>query len=226
MDYRELHILAETRGWLAVNKPAGLITERSPFESPTVESLVYDYLKAHSRRERPYLGIVHRLDRVTSGVLLLAKKKSVLKALNEQFRERRIRKTYLALVEQAPPSKQGELRHFLYKDQKSKKAIIYKEEVPGAFSVRLTYRLLQESPAGYLLEIHPYTGKYHQIRAQLAFIGCPILGDARYGGQHPFREKAIALHASRLVFLDPQTEEEVVVEVAFPSSDDSKSSDE
>lgn len=207
-------ILHETPKWLAVNKPGGLIVEENPFESPTVESLVFDYLK--QAKPRPFLGIVHRLDRVTSGVLVMAKKKSTLRNLNEQFAQRRVRKTYLAVVETAPEIRNGELQHWLLKDQKNKKAIIYNHNQKGAKKVKLKYKTLEQKESRVLLEIEPLTGKFHQIRAQLASIGCPVAGDEKYGSKIPPMGRSIALHAWKLQLLDPLTNEVVNLQAPTP----------
>jgi 23S rRNA-/tRNA-specific pseudouridylate synthase len=125
----QIHIIEETKDWLVVSKPAGIQVERNPF-GPSVESLVYAHLEAE--RRNPYVGIVHRLDRVTTGVVLVAKHRSVLRKLNRQFVEKDVRKTYLAAVSQPPPSEQGTLHHWLEKDRASKRAIVHKEPAEKA----------------------------------------------------------------------------------------------
>ncbi|MEL6717227.1 MAG: RNA pseudouridine synthase, partial [Bacteroidota bacterium] len=201
----KLSIIKETKHWLAVNKQAGLIVERNPYETPTIETLVYDYLSQQYRN--PYIGIVHRLDRVTSGVLIIAKKKSALRKLNQQFQERTVQKTYYAIVENKPQQTDAALRHWLLKDQKNKCAIIYKEQVAKSAEVALTYKVIRKLKAGFLLEVIPQTGKFHQIRAQLAAIGSPILGDEKYGAKSSYFEKEVALHAQQLVINDTTTNE-------------------
>lgn len=198
--YKTPEILHEAPHYIVVNKPAGLIVERNPFESPTVEELVFDHLLKEKRK--PFLGIVHRLDRVTSGVLLIAKKKSALKILNKQFADKNIQKTYLARVSERPPNDAGTLRDYLFKDQKNKKAEIFSRKTKDRSLVELDYEIVGEQKKGFLLKIVPKTGKYHQIRAQLAHIGCPIVGDEKYGGAFHERLK-IDLHAATLAFNDP-----------------------
>lgn len=209
-------ILLENRGLLVVNKPSGLIVEQNPFESPTVETLAWEYLK--STHKKPFLGIVHRLDRVTSGVLVLAKKKSVLKALNRQFAERQVQKTYFAVCTNPLPTANGTLIHWLCKDQKNKKALISETPREGYQKVQLNYRSAGASDGRYLVEVYPQSGKFHQIRAQFAAIGCPILGDVKYGGMAVAEERVIALHAQSLTLWDPVGEKSVRLEAPLPGS--------
>ena len=210
-----MNILHETSHWIAVDKPGGLIVERNPFESPTVEELVLAHLS--QARANPFIGIVHRLDRVTSGVLLVAKKKSALKNLNEQFRLRQVQKTYLALVEAKPPAEEGELIHWLEKDQQEKRAQVVDTASGQGSECTLSYRQLWVDDNGRaLLEVSPITGKYHQIRAQLAAIGCPIVGDLHYGAAEAYQPNQIMLHAWKLAFFDPAKKRQVEVEAAAP----------
>jgi 23S rRNA pseudouridine1911/1915/1917 synthase len=206
----KLIVLAETRDWLAIDKPAGLNVEQL-WDYPSVEAEVARYLQAQGVR-RPYVGIVHRLDRPVSGVLLLAKKKGILRALNEQFSERLVHKVYQALVEAPPQPAEGELRHWLVKDQKAKRAYAYDQARKEAVEARLRYRLLGRSAGGFLLEVEPLSGKFHQIRVQLAAAGSPIVGDEKYGARPSGRQEEIALRATRLTFTDPATGEKTVVE--------------
>lgn len=194
-------ILYENSHWLAINKTAGILVEHSKHGFPSVQDTVFEYLSKNEKR--PFVGIIHRLDRPTSGVLLLAKKKNALKLFNEQFRLRKIRKSYLAIVENPPPNASGKLQHWLKKDSKNHKALIFQQPEKEAIECLLTYRLLEKNDRGYLLEILPKTGKYHQIRAQLSAIGCPIIGDEKYGATTNFHENAVALHAWKLKGKDP-----------------------
>ncbi len=195
-----MEIIFENGDYLVVNKPAGLITEVNPFESPTVESLVFDYLPRS--KKKPFVGVVHRLDRVTSGVMIFAKKKSILKKLNGFFQEKQVQKTYWAVTEKIPEASSGVLEHYLFKDQKNKKAVIFQNKKKDAKPCKLVYKLLRESNGLFLLEIQPLTGRFHQIRAQLAFTGCPIIGDEKYGSTTEFPRLTIGLHARELSFPD------------------------
>ncbi len=172
-----------------------MISEQNPFEALTAESMVLAHVGATIRD--PYVGVVHRLDRVTSGVLVFAKKRGTLKQLNQWFSERKIQKTYLAIVDQAPPKDAGILEHFLETDQKAKKAVVKDSKSPASKKARLSYSILGKGANNWLLEIKPTTGRFHQIRAQLAHIGCPIVGDETYGGTS-IKKNSIALHAWKL----------------------------
>lgn len=191
----DLSIVYEDDKILVVNKLPGLIVEKNPFESPTIESMVEDYLQKQKRN--PFVGIVHRLDRVTSGALLFAKKKSILKLWNEYFREKQIKKTYIGLTEKALPKEAGTLKHWLFKDQKNKKSIAFPFKKKDTKLCVLDYKLLEKNDDFFKYEIQPITGKFHQIRVQFAEAGAPLNGDVKYGGSAKI-ERQIALHASSL----------------------------
>ncbi len=201
----KLEILKETPDWIAINKPSGIVVEENPYEE-SVESIL--------KNQYDFLGIVHRIDRVTSGVLLIAKKKSVLRELNKQFRNQSVKKKYFALVEKEPKEPKAILEDYLFKHQKSKKAFIYKAQKKNYFKVKLKYEFISKQENGFLLKITPYTGKFHQIRAQLANMGCPIVDDTKYNGKNSNEHlKNIALEAHSLIFKDPTTNEIVEVSV-------------
>jgi 23S rRNA pseudouridine1911/1915/1917 synthase len=208
-------IIKETPQYVVVNKTAGLIVEKSLNGFPSIENNVFQYLKATIKE--PFLGIVHRLDRPVSGALLLAKKKSALKLFNEQFRESKTDKLYLAVVEKRPPSDFGDLKHYLRKIQEEKRAEILAKPAKDAVECHLTYRVLDENAYGALVEIKLLTGKFHQIRAQFAAIGCPVLGDAKYGGKKSYINDAIALHSYLLSFKDTITGENVTIHAPLPN---------
>ena len=207
--------VAETGAWVAVNKPFGLSVEKTLGANDTIEDQVLAYLSRQT--SMPFVGIVHRLDRVTSGILLLAKKKSALRKLNEQFSQRSVKKIYLAMVEGVPTVPELTLSQWLYKDQKEKKAVVFDEPGEHRDACQLHYRIMQHNLTKALLEIELHTGKFHQIRLQLAALGTPIIGDEKYGASHfDYADKGIALHARSLEFLDPQSGSPVVVKAALP----------
>lgn len=203
-----LEILAETTQYIVVVKPAGINVEKwDGFTS--VEQLVFDYLKAQKPQSEPFVGVVHRLDRAVSGVLVLAKKKSTLKLLNLQFAEHKTEKKYQAIVEHKPTKDKDALTHFLFVNNKLKKAEVFLKKQKDTHECRLNYHFVKKTNEGFLIEIKLLTGKFHQIRAQMASIGCPIVGDEKYGAKTSFQKDAIALHAYSLSFFDPITNEKL-----------------
>ena len=161
---------------------------------------------------------VHRLDKPVSGALLIAKKRLVLKMLNEQFATREVGKTYLAIVSMPPPQPAAELRHWLLKDDEAKRANISDARTQLSVEVKLSYKTLKEVNGKTLLEIELHTGKYHQIRAQLAHIGSPIVGDDKYGSKDIYTPGALALHAATLTFKHPMDGN--MMSVTAPTPDD------
>lgn len=197
-------ILFEDKFLLIVDKSAGIAVEKISSHLITMEDLAYQYLRETVKH--PFIGIIHRLDRPTSGILLLAKKPSVLKIMNAQFEKRTIKKYYLALVNGSLPQLSGTLSHFLQKDTLQKKAVISQIKNNTNQKVKLKYKKIGRIGNQSLLEIELLTGKYHQIRAQLAFIGCPIEGDTQYGGP-AWNKEGIGLHSSEIHFDHPETKE-------------------
>jgi len=186
-------VLFESNQLLVVQKPAGIITEDNPFEANNLEANCRAYLK--QKINDPYLGVVHRLDRVTSGVIIFAKKRGTLKTLNRWFEERQIQKTYWAITSEEPEKKQGILIHHLLTEKKSKKTLVVDPKVKGAKKAELSFKVLSSMDDQFLLEIKPKTGRFHQIRAQLSHIGCPIIGDKKYGSTTHYENLQIGLHA-------------------------------
>jgi len=186
-------VLFESNQLLVVQKPAGIITEDNPFEANNLEANFRAYLGQNIND--PYLGVVHRLDRVTSGVVIFAKKRGTLKTLNRWFEERQIQKTYWAITSRAPEKTNDTLTNCLLTDSKSKKALVVDPKVKGAKKAELSYKVLSTFEDQFLVEIKPKTGRFHQIRAQLSHIGCPIIGDEKYGSTAPYQKLQIALHA-------------------------------
>nr|ACN58990.1 ribosomal large subunit pseudouridine synthase D [uncultured bacterium BLR19] len=156
-----------------------------------------------------YAQHIHRLDRPVSGVVLFAKQRAVLKNLSEQFAGRKVKKFYQAFTEQMPASAKGRLEHWHRKEKK--KAVLYDKEVPYAEKATLEYEVVPISSGRFVWTIELHTGKYHQIRAQLASVGCPIIGDIVYGSTLPYKTDAIALCAWKLIFFHPVTNESIIV---------------
>lgn len=206
-----LDILFEDTDLLVVNKPAGLSTESGQAKHPSAEKLLQESLPSGQRA--PYLRAVHRLDRASGGVLVLARNKAALSHLMRQFELRMVQKTYQAVVEKAPNTN-GTLSHWLRRDETGKKALIFDQNMSDSQPCALTYKVLETKHEQALLEIYPETGRYHQIRAQLAHIGSPICGDVLYGG-HFWRDHEIKLHAVRLSFRHPRSNEPMTIEAPW-----------
>lgn len=206
-------LLYEDEYLMVVDKPCGLMVEPDRNNYPNLLHQVKRYLKEKSNGEQEiYAQHIHRLDRPVSGIILFTKQKSILKNLSEQFAERRVKKYYQALTTNAPLSQRGDLEHWHQKIKK--KAVITEEPSQWSERAHLSYEVKCLSENKFLWNIALHTGKFHQIRAQLAAIGCPIIGDALYGSEISYMENAIALHACKLIFTHPATNEEVIFEKA------------
>jgi RluA family pseudouridine synthase len=205
------HILFENDELLVINKPAGLMVEPDRNGHPNLLHQVRQYLKASlPAQTEVYAQHIHRIDRPVSGVILFAKQRAVLKNLSEQFAERKVRKMYQAITAASPPSRSDTLEHWHRKEKK--KAVLYTEQVPYAEKAILHYLVADLPNHRFLWNIELLTGKYHQIRAQLAQVGCPILGDSMYGSDLPYKPDSIALHACKLIFFHPVTNGEISIE--------------
>ncbi len=189
-------VLYNNHHLVAFNKPAGLPVQPDQTEDPSLLQLGSVYC-------RRKLQLIHRVDRPVSGVVLLAKKPEAQRHLHQQFRERTTRKTYLALTANPPDEEEGELVHYLKKQGRGKRVRVLQEAQAGAQEARLRYRLAAQSERYYLLQVELLTGRYHQIRAQLSHIGCPIRGDVKYGFRRRNPDRSIDLHAWQLEFAHP-----------------------
>jgi len=187
---------------IAFNKPPGLPAQADKTGDKSLLQLGEIFCKST-------LYPVHRLDRPASGVMLFAKIKTAVGVLTDQFKLREVRKTYLAVVKDPPPEQEGTVRHFIKKNPKTNRSEVSVEEAPGGQLAELKYRVLDSSENYHLLEIELLTGRHHQIRAQLAAIGCPIKGDVKYGARRANRDRSIHLHAWKLAFKHPVSGEEV-----------------
>lgn len=222
----EPHILLEDGPVLGVFKPAGLLTQGVPDGLPTTEAWVRDYLRQkYQKPGNVYLGIPHRLDRPVSGVIVFARNSKAAARLAEQFRERQVRKWYECVVSGCPGEQAGTLSHWLLKDAERAHVSVVPAETPGARLAELRYEVVAESAGRSLLRVELLTGRMHQIRVQLADIGCPIVGDTQYGspwhivlpeGIHDAHNDVILLHAARLEFRHPVRYDDVVLTAAWP----------
>jgi 23S rRNA pseudouridine1911/1915/1917 synthase len=215
----DCQILLEDNHLLAVNKPAGILVQGDRTGDRPLVEFLKDYLaKKYNKPGKVFLGVVHRLDRPVSGVLLFARTSKALERLNALFAARDIRKTYLAVVAGRPPAESGRLEHWLKKDNVTNVVRASRKESSGSQKAELDYRLLGSIGQHSLLEVQPHTGRPHQIRVQLASMGCPIAGDLKYGYPRADAGGNIALHAFRLEFRHPVKDEVIELSAPLPAS--------
>jgi len=197
-------IIYEDNHLLVVNKPAGLLSQPTDRESNSLETLLKAWLKEkYQKPGEAFLGIVHRLDKSVSGIVICAKTSKALSRLNESLRAKDLQKIYYALVEGSPPQEKGTLEHFLRHDDYRAYASLQPQA--EAKLARLHYAIIKRFKETSLLEITLETGRYHQIRAQCAAVGCPIVGDVKYGSKSSLPGGIIALHHFRCTFQHPVT---------------------
>ncbi|TPE44678.1 RluA family pseudouridine synthase [Pontibacter mangrovi] len=214
-----LDVLFEDNHVLVVNKPAGLLVHGDETGDVTLADLAKEYIREkYNKPGNVFVGVVHRLDRPVSGVVLLAKTSKALTRLNELFRSKKTVKTYWAVVQNRPKQEQGNLVHWLVKDSSRNVTKAFAKENAAGSRSELNYRLLSVQQGKYLLEVNPITGRPHQIRVQLSSMHCPILGDLKYGAAQPLPDKSIALHARRLQFTHPTLKTQITVSAPPPAA--------
>jgi 23S rRNA pseudouridine1911/1915/1917 synthase len=180
---------------------------------------IKEYLKVkYNKPGNVFCGVIHRLDRPTSGAVVFARTSKGLERMNAQFREKETNKVYWAIVEQKPEKPVGSLVHFLKKNETKNKSFVTDSEKGGAKEAKLTYKLIASSERYHLLEISLETGRHHQIRAQLAAIGCFIKGDIKYGAKRSNEDGSICLHARRLTINHPVTKEVLTFTADTPNT--------
>jgi 23S rRNA pseudouridine1911/1915/1917 synthase len=212
-----LQILHEDNHIIIVNKRAGDITQGDRTGDTPLSEVVKQYIKdKYDKPNNVYLGVVHRLDRPTSGIIIFAKTSKALERLNKMLREKQIHKTYWAVVKNKPSKDQDTLINYLKKNPKNNKSTAYKTENEDTKKAILHYNILKKLDNYSLLEIDLETGRHHQIRAQLASIGFPVKGDLKYGFNRSNKDGSIHLHARKIVFTHPVTKDEVSVIAPTP----------
>lgn len=205
-------ILHEDNHLIVINKLPGELAQGDETGDPTLADAVKLYLKeAYGKQGNVYLGIPHRLDRPTSGIVVYAKTEKALVRLNELFRGSGVKKTYWAVVDKAPQQTEGTLVHYITRDTVRNKSVAHPVERKGSKIAKLSYKLIGASKSFYLLEIDLHTGRHHQIRAQLAAIGLHIKGDLKYGAQRSNPDGGIHLHARQISLLHPVKKTELTI---------------
>lgn len=211
-------VLYEDNHLIAVHKPAGMPSQGDASGDPSIGDWVKEYIREKYKKPgNVYVGLLHRLDRPVSGIILLAKTSKAATRMSEAFRKRKIQKVYQAMVLAPPQQAHGQLRHFVGKVPGQVNIMrAYPKAGEGRKSAVLDYRVLGERNGHCLLEILPHTGRKHQIRVQLAAMGCPIVGDMKYSRTQPLPDRSIALLAQALVFQHPvRKEEEMRLETSW-----------
>ena len=211
-------ILFEDNHIIAVNKRSGDIVQGDETGDKPLSEFVKDYIKEkYEKRGEVFLGVVHRIDRPVSGIVLFARTSKSLTRLNALFQTKEIQKTYWCVVKNKPKQDSGTLIHYHLKDEKQRKAKLFDKEVAHSKKCVLHYKVLSSSDNYYLLEIQLETGRFHQIRAQLAKIGSPIKGDIKYGFERPNENtRSIHLHARKIVFTHPVKNEPIEITAPVP----------
>ncbi|MEO6882694.1 MAG: RNA pseudouridine synthase [Bacteroidia bacterium] len=211
-------ILYEDNHLIIVNKkPSDIVQGDKTGDTPLSEHLKI-FLKAkYNKPGDVFLGVTHRIDRPVSGIVIFAKTSKALERINELFRNKEIKKTYWAVVKNRPPKEQDHLVHFLKKTEANNKSKAYEKEINGALKSELEYRILCSSDNYHLLEINPLTGRHHQIRVQLAAIGCPIKGDLKYGFNRSNPNASIHLHSRKVDFIHPVKQEPISITAPPPN---------
>lgn len=208
----QAQVLYEDNHLLAINKkPSEIVQGDKTGDEPLSEKVKTFLKEKYNKPGNVFAGVIHRIDRPVSGVVLFAKTSKALARMNELFSTRQVQKTYWAVVKNKPPHESGILINYLIKDEKNNRSKTYSAENKSALRAELAYNLVASTNSFFLLEINPTTGRHHQIRVQLAEIGCPIKGDVKYGFKRTNNDASIHLHARKLCFEHPVTKEKIAI---------------
>jgi len=212
-----LEVLFEDNHLVIVNKKAGDIVQGDKTGDKPLSEVVKEYIKEkYNKPGEVFLGVVHRLDRPTSGVIIFARTSKALERLNKMLREKTISKTYWAIVKNLPKKEKDTLISFLKKNPKNNKSTVFLKETEGSKKAVLHYSVIKKLDNYSLLEIDLETGRHHQIRAQLSSIGSPIKGDLKYGATRSNKDGSIHLHARKIAFIHPVSKENISLEAPIP----------
>jgi 23S rRNA pseudouridine1911/1915/1917 synthase len=213
-----LQVLHEDNHIIVINKRVGDLVQGDKTGDKPLSEIVKEYIKEkYNKPGEVFLGVVHRLDRPTTGIVVFAKTSKALTRLNELFSKRETQKTYWAVVKNKPPKSEDTLVHYLKRNEKSNSSKAHIKEVPDSKRASLDYKIIKELNNYFALEINLHTGRHHQIRSQLAAIGCPIKGDLKYGFDRSNPDGGIHLHAQKLAFIHPVSKEELVLLAPTPN---------
>ncbi|MDM8336858.1 RluA family pseudouridine synthase [Mediterranea massiliensis] len=211
-------VVYEDNHIIIVNKTASEIVQGDKTGDTPLSETVKQYLKEkYNKPGNVFIGVTHRLDRPVSGLVVFARTSKALARLNDMFRKGEVKKTYWALVKNTPKEPEGELTHYLVRNEKQNKSYAYDTEKPGSKMAVLHYKTIAHSDNYCLLEVDLKTGRHHQIRCQLAKMGCPIKGDLKYGYPRSNPDGSICLHARRVHFIHPVSKEPIDVEAPVPA---------
>lgn len=211
-------VVYEDNHIIVVNKTASEIVQGDKTGDTPLSEMVKEYLKVkYNKPGNVFVGVTHRLDRPVSGVVVFAKTSKALSRLNDMFRLGEVKKTYWAIVKDRPKELEGELMHWMVRNEKQNKSYAYDKERPNSKKAILRYKLIGHSQNYHLLEVDLQTGRHHQIRCQLAKMGCPIKGDLKYGSPRSNPDGSICLHARRVTFVHPVSKEVIDVTAPLPS---------
>ena len=220
MNHQELAVLFEDNHLIAINKQSGMLVQGDETGDEPLSETVKKFIKEkYGKPGAVFLGVVHRIDRPVSGVVVFARTSKSLERMNALFKNRETKKTYWALVGNKPAKAEDTLVHWLVKDEKKNKTTAYKREHPEGSRSELSYKIMGNQAGHYLLEVNPITGRPHQIRVQLASMGCPIVGDLKYGFKEPNPDASICLHARELSFVHPVKNEPVTITAPLPKNE-------
>jgi 23S rRNA pseudouridine1911/1915/1917 synthase len=216
---KDFSVIYEDNHLLVVNKSPGILVQGDVTGDVPLVELCKRYVKEkYNKPGAVFLGLVHRIDRPVSGLVVLARTSKALERMNEQFREKETKKTYWAIVGQKPANESGTLIHWLLKDEKKNKTTAFSKETLGGLRSELTYQVIEHRSGQYLLKVNPITGRPHQIRVQLASLHCPIVGDVKYGYPMANEDGSICLHARQLQFIHPLKKTPMDLEASLPDN--------
>ncbi len=213
-----MRVVYEDNHIIIVYKESGEIVQGDKTGDTPLSDIVKDYIKEkYQKPGNVFLGVVHRLDRPVSGLVVFARTSKALSRLNEMFRNGEVHKTYWAITKNMPAIEEGRLEHWLVRNEKQNKSYAYTKEKPGAKKAVLEYKMIGRTDNYSLLEVRLLTGRHHQIRCQLAAMGCPIKGDLKYGAQRSNPDGSISLLSHRVEFVHPVSKERIDVTSPVPS---------